>query len=59
MYMARETPFSAMTVMGLAACTALLAMGGILMFDLLRNMWSWDQPYPVTTTLINSLSGFF
>jgi hypothetical protein len=58
-YISRETPFSAMTVLGLTACTLLLALGGIMMYDLLRNIWSWDGPYPVTTTLVDSLSGLF
>jgi excisionase family DNA binding protein len=42
-----ETPFSMWNVMGLASCLLLLGLCGMMLFDLMRNIWSWE--YDVTT----------
>ena len=49
-----ETPFSALQVLGLAACTIAVAMCGIMLHDVVRNMWSWDSSYGVNSTLMNT-----
>lgn len=49
-----EIPFSALSVVGLAACTVALAITGIMMYDLVRNMWGWNSNYGVDTILIQS-----
>jgi hypothetical protein len=50
-----EAPFSAMNVTFLAACALLLMFCGMLTFDLMRNMWSWDGPYSVNSSIMESL----
>ena len=49
-----ETPFSALQVLGLAACTIAVATCGIMLHDVVRNMWSWDSPYGVDSALMNT-----
>jgi excisionase family DNA binding protein len=53
-----ETPFSMWNVMGLASCMLLLGLCGMMMFDLLRNMWSWDGVAPVNSSLLEVLNPF-
>ncbi len=50
-----EAPFSAMNVTFLVACALLLMFCGMLTFDLMRNMWSWDGPYSVNSSIMDSL----
>jgi len=35
----------------------LLSLCGMMMFDVVRSMWSWDEPYQVNSTIIDGLSG--
>jgi hypothetical protein len=49
-----ETPFSALQVLGLAACTIAVAMCGVMLHDVVRNMWSWDSSYGVNSALMNT-----
>jgi excisionase family DNA binding protein len=53
-----ETPFSMWNVMGLASCMLLLGLCGMMMFDLLRNMWSWDGVAPVNSKLLEVVNPF-
>ena len=53
----KETPFSLLSIIGLTACTLVLAVGGLMMYDLVRNIWSWDSPYPFTSALMDSFLG--
>jgi hypothetical protein len=47
-----ETPYSAFQVLGLALCVVLLAVGGMMVCDLVRSMGSWDGPYQVNSSLM-------
>jgi hypothetical protein len=38
-----DTPFSTANVLGLGSCLILLGLCGMMLFDLLRNMWSWER----------------
>ena len=53
-----ETPFSTANVVGLVLCVIPLALVGMMMFDLLRNIWSWDQVYSLNSTLLEMLNPF-
>jgi excisionase family DNA binding protein len=54
-----DTPFSMWNVMGLASCLLLLALCGMMLFDLLRNMWAWEQGVSgVSSTLLEVLNPF-
>ena len=54
-----EPPYTGWQIAGLATCTALLMLCGMLMFDILRNMWSWDGPYTVNSSLMDMIVGLF
>jgi excisionase family DNA binding protein len=53
-----ETPFSTANVVGLSLCVIPLVLVGMMMFDLLRNIWSWDQVYTLNSTLLEMLNPF-
>jgi excisionase family DNA binding protein len=50
-----ETPYGLLSVLGLAVCLMVLVIGGMMAFDLLRTMWSWDSPYQFNSTLMDSV----
>jgi excisionase family DNA binding protein len=50
-----ETPFSGLQIFGLATCTVLLTLCGMMAFDLVRNMWSWNGTYPVNSAIMDRL----
>jgi hypothetical protein len=50
-----EAPYSGPTVAVLAVCVLLLLFCGMMTFDLMRNMWSWDGPYTVNSSIMDSL----
>ncbi len=49
-----EAPYSMWNVMGLVCCALLLLMTGIVMQDMIRNMWKWDGPEPITRQITDS-----
>lgn len=54
-----ETPYSLLSVLSLATCVMLLVLGGIMVFDLGRNMWSWDSPYQFNSSVMDTVLGLF
>ncbi|MCA9265673.1 MAG: helix-turn-helix domain-containing protein [Planctomycetales bacterium] len=54
-----EAPYSLWNVVGLALCVLLMAMVGIMCVDLLRNMWSWEQPYTLNSWLMDTILSAF
>lgn len=50
-----EVQFSALSVAGLALCSIALAVCGIMIFDVVRNMWSWDSPYAIDSVILKNL----
>ncbi len=55
---AADMPFSIWNVMGLAGCMLLLGLCGMMTFDLLRNMWSWDGVSEINSKLLEVLNPF-
>jgi excisionase family DNA binding protein len=53
----REAPYTVWNVVSLSACALVLAMCGLMMFDLVRNMWSWDSPYSLNSWLADTILG--
>ncbi len=53
-----ETPFSVWNVLGLASCLLLLGLCGMMIFDLLRNIWSWNGVTPLNSSLLEVLNPF-
>ncbi|MFZ1935519.1 MAG: helix-turn-helix domain-containing protein [Thermoguttaceae bacterium] len=50
-----EPPYTAWQIAGLAACSVLLGLCGIMMYDLVRSMWSWEQPSTIGSGLMNTI----
>lgn len=50
-----EAPYSIWNVLALMFIVAFLGLTGMLMTDLMRNMWSFDSAYPATTKLMDAL----
>jgi hypothetical protein len=54
-----EPPYSVWNVLALIACFIFLFIGGMFTYDLMRHMWSWDQPYALNSGMMDSLVGLF
>jgi hypothetical protein len=54
-----EAPYSALQITGLVFCLLLLMLCGMMMYDVLRHMWSWGQPYAVNSSLMDSILSLF
>ncbi|HID76883.1 MAG TPA: DNA-binding protein [Planctomycetaceae bacterium] len=54
-----EAPYTLWNVLALGACVLLLALSGMMCFDLLLHMWSWDSPNPVSSSLMDLILGLF
>ncbi len=54
-----EAPYSALNIIGLVMCVLLLTGCGMFMVDLLRNMWSWDGAYSATSSMMDTILGWF
>lgn len=50
-----DTPFSVWNVLGLSSCLLLLGLCGMMMYDLLRNMWSWNEVTTLNSSLLESV----
>lgn len=57
--LAPEIPYSVWNIVGLSLCTLLMAIGGLMMSDVVMNMWSWDGPYSLNSQLMDSVLGIF
>ncbi len=52
-----EAPYTSWQIAGLAACVVLLMLCGMMMYDLLRHMWSWGTPYTINSWLMDLFVG--
>ncbi|MBI2480048.1 MAG: hypothetical protein HYV60_15890 [Planctomycetia bacterium] len=53
-----ETPYSIWNVIGLLVIVMFLALSGIVMTDMMKNMWAWDEGgHDVATGVSNGLTG--
>jgi len=48
-----EAPYSVWNLMGLSCVLILLVLTGISMTDVVRSMWSWQEPYEVSNSVMN------
>jgi len=39
----------------LSVCVVLLMLCGMMTFDLMRNMWGWNGPYSVNSSILDSI----
>ncbi|MEN6407278.1 MAG: helix-turn-helix domain-containing protein [Thermoguttaceae bacterium] len=54
-----ESPYSKWQIAGLVACVVLLLLCGMMMYDLLRNMWSWQGAYRINSSLMDTILSLF
>jgi excisionase family DNA binding protein len=54
-----ETPYSVWNVLGLMATAGVLAISGMLMWDVVLNLWSYDAGTTVSTSLMEAIIGAF
>jgi excisionase family DNA binding protein len=55
---AADTQFSLWNVLGLGSCILLLSFCCMIVYDLLRNMWSWDGVSSANSSLLEVLNPF-
>jgi hypothetical protein len=55
---APSVQFTGGNVALLMTCLLVLFVCGIMMLDLVRHIWSWDQPFAINSTLIEALNFF-
>jgi hypothetical protein len=55
----KEGEYSVMNILGLGSCLALLTFGGVLMLDMVRNIWSWEDNLALNDSMLDSLLGLF
>ena len=54
-----KASYSGWNVASLVMCALLLMFSGMFMYDLLRNMWSWNGPYSVNSSLMDMVLSWF
>lgn len=54
-----ETTWDTMTFAGLALSSIVLLGTGMVMFDLVRTMWHWDDGVPISGALLDLVKGMF
>ena len=52
-----EPSYNVWNVLSLSMCLLFLGIGGMMMADLLRSMWSWNEPYSVNSQLMDGILG--
>ena len=57
---ALEPPYTTWQIVGLAICAVLLMLCGMMMYDLLRTMWSEQSggPYSINSWLMDIILGW-
>ena len=53
----REVPFPGYMVALLAVCMITVGLSGAMMYDLMRSMWSWNEPYAINSQLMDVFAG--
>ena len=56
---AREAPYTIWNILGLTLCLFVLGLTGMMMFDLCRSMWSWNEPYPINSSIMDWMIRMF
>jgi hypothetical protein len=54
-----DSDYSVWNIVGLGSCMFLLLFAVILMLDMVRNIWSWDENLALNDSLLDSLLGLF
>ncbi|MGE0758189.1 MAG: hypothetical protein AB7O38_14265, partial [Pirellulaceae bacterium] len=54
-----EAPYSAWNITGLVCIILLLSLTGVLMSDIMRNMWAWEDGLDMSTSISEGISKAF
>ena len=54
-----EAPYSIWMILGLAGVSLTLVLVGMMMYELLRNMWGFEKPIEFNTGLLDGILGWF
>jgi hypothetical protein len=54
-----EAPYSIWNVLSLFVCIFVLSFTGMLMYDVVRQIWSWDGVHPVNSGMMDSIINMF
>jgi excisionase family DNA binding protein len=54
-----EAPYSVWDIISLIVCLMVLVLAGMMMYDILQNMWSWNGTHGVNTPLMDWIVGLF
>ena len=54
-----EARYSLANVAGLVLCSVALLVCGMFMLDMLRSMWSWNEPYTINSTMMDAVLSMF
>jgi len=54
-----EMPYSTANILSLFFVTLLLFLVGVMMLDMVRSIWSWQEPYTISSSLLDALLGIF
>ena len=50
-----ETPYTVWNILSLSFCSIFLILVGMMMYDLMRNMWSWEGAYEVNSSIMDGI----
>jgi hypothetical protein len=56
---AQEAPYSVWNVLGLMLIVMLLSLSGVLMTDIVQNMWAWEEARDVSTSVSEGMASMF
>jgi len=56
---AQDLPYSIWNVLSLLAIVVVLSVTGMLMTDLVRNMWTWDETFTASTPIMDVMVRMF
>ena len=51
-----EAPYSIWNVMGLLLIVLLLSISGIMLTDIVQNLWAWDSAHDMSTGISSGIS---
>jgi excisionase family DNA binding protein len=54
-----EAPYSIWNIVSLVLCSLVLMLVGMMMYDLLRNMWSWEGVHPLNSPIMDTILSWF
>ena len=54
-----EMPYTGLNITSLVLCSLLLMLCGMFMYDVLRNMWSWDSTLGINSPMMDTILGWF